>query len=62
VNNRRVALLPLALLGLLAVLWVPATGVAGKSGLYPDMRTVVPTQLQSARRSSRKGHGPRARR
>src|SRR5262249_55962482 len=40
------ALLPLALLGLLAVLWVPAAGAAGTSGLYPDIRTVVPTQLQ----------------
>jgi Lysyl oxidase len=46
VNIRRFALLPLALLGLLAVLWVSAAGAAGRSGLYPDFRTVVPTQLQ----------------
>ena len=43
---RRFALVALALLGLLGAQWVPAGRATAASGLYPDLRTVVPTQLQ----------------
>ena len=40
-------LAPLALFGLLAAaFWLPGGSAAGQGGLLPDLRTVVPTQLQ----------------
>jgi Lysyl oxidase len=44
---RRVAPVSVGLLWLLTALWIPTAGAADtRGGLYPDLRTVVPTHLQ----------------